>query len=127
MEQLSFDDFIYEKYKIKKPIRLIELFSGYGSQALALKFLDANFETYKICEFDKYAVQTYNAFNDTNFNTSDITKIHASDLEIVDTNKYEYIMVYSFPCTDLSIAFLPPKVKRCVYQYRFAYLAFSQL
>lgn len=104
MEQLSFDDFIYEKYKIKKPIRLIELFSGYGSQALALKFLDANFETYKICEFDKYAVQTYNAFNDTNFNTSDITKIHASDLEIVDTNKYEYIMVYSFPCTDLSIA-----------------------
>lgn len=105
MEQLSlFNLPNNEKYKITKPIRLIELFAGYGSQSLALKFLGVDFETYKICEFDKYAVQTYNAFHNTNFITSDITQIHSCDLEIVDTAIYEYIMFYSFPCTDLSIA-----------------------
>lgn len=104
MEQLNLFDLLKEKYKITKPIRLIELFAGYGSQSLALKFLGADFETYKICEFDKYAVQTYNAFHNTNFNPSDITTIHASDLEIVNTVAYEYIMFYSFPCTDLSKA-----------------------
>ncbi len=104
MEQISINDLIYEKYKLTKPIRLIELFAGYGSQALALEFLGVPFEHYKICEFDKYAVQTYNAFYNTKFEPSDITKIHASDLNIVDANKYEYIMFYSFPCTDLSIA-----------------------
>lgn len=104
MQQMSIFDYLNEKYKITKPIRLIELFAGYGSQALALEFLGVSFEHYKICEFDKYAIQTYNAFHNTNFEPSDITKIHASDLAIVDTNKYEYILFYSFPCTDLSIA-----------------------
>ena len=37
-------------------------------------------------------------------NTVDITQTKASDLEIVDTDKYEYIMTYSFPCQDLSLA-----------------------
>lgn len=36
--------------------------------------------------------------------TSDITKITAEDLGIVDTDKYCYIMTYSFPCQDLSLA-----------------------
>jgi len=104
VDQLSIFDLMYDKYKITKPIRLIELFSGYGSQALALKYLGVDFTHWRICEFDKYAVETYNAFNNTDFKPSDITKIHASDLEIVNTNKYEYILFYSFPCTDLSVA-----------------------
>lgn len=41
---------------IDKPIRLIELFAGIGSQAKALKNIGADFEHYRICEFDKYAV-----------------------------------------------------------------------
>lgn len=90
--------------KIKKPLRLIELFAGIGAQAKALENLGVNFEHYRICEFDKYAVASYNAVHDTNFSTSDITKIHADDLGIVETDKYEYIMTYSFPCTDLSKA-----------------------
>lgn len=48
--QTTIFDFLYPKYKIKKPIRLIELFAGYGSQYLALKYLGANVEHYKICE-----------------------------------------------------------------------------
>lgn len=101
--QISFFDGA-EPYKITKPIRLIELFAGIGAQAKALENLGANFEHYRICEFDKYAVKSYNAIHGTNFETSDITKISASDLAIVDTDKYEYIMTYSFPCQDLSSA-----------------------
>lgn len=91
-------------YKITKPVRLIELFAGIGAQAKALENLGIDFEHYRICEFDKYAVQSYNAIHGTNFKPSDITKINAEDLGIVETEKYEYIMTYSFPCTDLSIA-----------------------
>lgn len=90
--------------KITKPLRLIELFAGIGAQAKALENLGVPFEHYRICEFDKYAVMSYNAVHGTNFETSDITKIHAEDLGIVDTDKYEYIMTYSYPCTDLSKA-----------------------
>lgn len=90
--------------KITKPLRLIELFAGIGAQAKALENLGVNFEHYRICEFDKYAVASYNAVHGTEFETSDITKIHADDLGIVETDKYEYIMTYSFPCTDLSTA-----------------------
>ena len=103
-ENLSIFDILYDEYKIKKPIRLIELFAGIGSQAKALERLKANFEHYKVVEFDKYAIKSYNAIHGTNFETSDITKINASDLEIVNTDQYEYIMTYSFPCQDLSIA-----------------------
>ncbi len=90
--------------KIDKPIRLIELFAGIGSQAKALKRIGANFEHYRVCDFDKYAIKSYNAIHGTDFTTSDITKITATDLGIVDTDKYCYIMTYSFPCQDLSLA-----------------------
>lgn len=90
--------------KIIKPLRLIELFAGIGAQAKALENLGVEFEHYRICEFDKYAVASYNSIHGTDFDTSDITQIHAEDLGIVETDKYEYIMTYSFPCTDLSKA-----------------------
>lgn len=93
-----------KEFKIDKHIRLIELFAGIGSQAKALKNLGVDFEHYRICEFDKYTVASYNAVHGTNFKTSDITKITAQDLGIVDTDKYCYIMTYSFPCQDLSNA-----------------------
>lgn len=93
-----------KRFKFDKPIRLIELFAGIGSQAKALKNLNLDFEHYRICEFDKYAVQSYNAVHGTNFKTSDITKIKAEDLGITDTDKFCYIMTYSFPCQDLSNA-----------------------
>lgn len=151
-------DVLYEQYKITKPIRLIELFGGYGSQYFALEYLGANFEHWKLCEwavksiqaykdghyrsdttdyskdltkqelidylFKKQISQDYNApmelkqisrqnetwlrtvYNNIQAtkNTVDITQTKASDLEIVDTDKYDYIMTYSFPCQDLSLA-----------------------
>ena len=106
-EQLTIFDYITQpsrRYYITKPIRLIELFGGIGSQAKALKNIGANFEHYKLVEFDKYAVASYNAIHNTNFTTKDITKTTAKDLEILETDKYCYVMTYSFPCQDLSIA-----------------------
>lgn len=102
MTQISFDS-LKPEYKITKPIRLIELFAGIGAQAKALENLDVDFEHYRICEFDKFAVQSYNAIHGTEFTTSDITALKGEDLGITDTDKYTYIMTYSFPCQDLSI------------------------
>lgn len=102
--QINIFEISRPKYKIKKPIRLIELFAGIGSQAKALKNIGANFEHYRIVEFDKYAIASYNTIHNTNFEPLDITKITAKDLGIVETDKYDYIMTYSFPCQDLSIA-----------------------
>ena len=102
--QLSIFDLTLPTFKIDKPIRHIELFAGVGSQAMALRDLGADFEHYRVVEFDKYAIKSYNAIHGTDFEPMDITKIIGSDLGITDTDKYCYIMTYSFPCQDLSVA-----------------------
>ena len=102
--QLSIFDLTLPAFKIDKPIRLIELFAGVGSQAMALRDLGADFKHYRVVEFDKYAIASYNAIHGTDFPTMDITQISGDDLGIVDTDKYCYIMTYSFPCQDLSVA-----------------------
>ena len=102
--QISIFDIIRQPISITKPIRLIELFAGYGSQAMALKRIGANFEHYRVVEFDKYAIKSYNAVHGTDFPAMDIKNVHADDLNICDTDKYCYFMTYSFPCTDLSLA-----------------------
>lgn len=104
MIQISIFDMIREPIRITKPIRLIELFAGYGSQAMALERIGAKFEHYRVVEFDKYAIASYNAVHGTDFPTMDITKVHAEDLNICDTEVFTYLLTYSFPCTDLSVA-----------------------
>ena len=54
MEQLTIFDELCDEFKITKPIRLIELFAGYGSQAMALERLGADFTHHKVIEFDKF-------------------------------------------------------------------------
>lgn len=110
--QMSFFDYSLEdakpkelsNYKIKNKVRLIELFAGVGSQAMAMKRLGVDFEHYRCVEFDKYPVASYNAIHGTNFEPLDITKIKGKDLGIVDTDKFTYLLTYSFPCQDLSVA-----------------------
>ena len=152
--QTTIFDFLYPKYKIKKPIRLIELFAGYGSQYLALKYLGANVEHYKICEWAVKSIQAYNDLHIQNYcdyskclcdklvldaliiygvsvnynepatreqlkrqnfrkiynniiatnNLVNIQNAKGEDFKIVNKDQYEYIMTYSFPCQDLSLA-----------------------
>lgn len=100
-QQALFD---FPKLEVKGKIRLIELFGGIGSQAMALRDIGADFERYRLVEFDKHAVKSYNAIHGTSFETTDIRDVKAADLGVVDKDKYTYIMTYSFPCTDLSVA-----------------------
>ena len=153
--QTTIFDIMYPKYKITKPIRLIEFFAGYGSQALALKYLEVEFEHWKICEWAIKSIQAYKdihfADNNTDYtvagkfdvptewikeylykkgissnynepmtqqqinrlnkkqvktiynniiathNLVNIQQVKGVDLEITDTDKYEYILTYSFP------------------------------
>lgn len=104
MKEPTLFDFEENPISINKPIRLIELFAGYGSQSMAMERIGVKFETYKAVEFDSHACNLFNNVHNTNFPVLDITKINATDLEIVDRDKYEYIMFYSYPCTDISLA-----------------------
>ena len=97
-------EYMMPQFKITKPIRLIELFAGVGSQAMALRDLGIEFQHYKVIEFDKYTIKSYNAIHDTDFVPLDIRDIHADDLDVHNKDQYEYVMTYSFPCQDLSKA-----------------------
>ena len=154
--QMSFFDG-NQQFKIDKPIRLIELFAGYGSQSLALKYLGVPIKHHKISEWAVKSIQAYKDlhYGDDNTDYSEghnieeikqfllgrisfdystpatekqidrlsenqartifnnmvatnnlgsITSIRGGQLEITDTDKYCYIMTYSFPCQDLSSA-----------------------
>lgn len=57
--QLNIFDLDKKPKKVTKPIRLIELFAGYGSQHFALKYLGANVEHWKICEWAVKSIQAY--------------------------------------------------------------------
>lgn len=137
--------------------RLIELFSGIGSQASALERLGVDFEHWITSEWEVNAVASYNAIHIKDYtdysktlttewlakylhnigvstdgkkpmtleqikrkgekwmretysnfiatnNIGSITTAHGSDLEIEETDKYIYLLTYSFPCQDLSVA-----------------------
>ena len=79
-------------------IRLIELFSGIGAQAQALKNIGVDFETVAIAEIDKYAIQAYELIHGTTLNLGDVSKIIPENVPDCD------LITYTFPCQDLSIA-----------------------
>lgn len=147
-----------EKIQIHKPIRLIELFAGIGSQAMALRNIGANFERHLISEWqvpafasykaihfaedkkdysegiekeeltkilydlgisangkspmtfkqierkpESWKRETYNNIKATN-NIVNVMRARGKDLKIENTDEYTYILTYSFPCQDLSVA-----------------------
>ncbi len=157
MSQMSMFDGAHQ-FRLTKPLRLISLFSGYDSQALALKYLGIKFEHWRTCE---WAVKSIQALKDLHFEdvhrdySKDLTKteiiefltqkgisadynepmtfeqikrlgevrlrqiynnikathnmvniqqVRGGELNIVQREKYTYLMTYSFPCQDLSKA-----------------------
>jgi DNA (cytosine-5)-methyltransferase 1 len=144
-------------YKITKPVRLIELFAGIGSQHQALKNLGVKIDRSTIVEWQVNSIQAYNDIHIRKYDdwTQGITKeelayrlnqlgvsidynepvkleslmrkseewlrnvynniintnnkvnimsVKGSHLNIIETDKYDYILTYSFPCQDLSKA-----------------------
>ena len=73
--QISLFDLTMSTVQVNNPIRLIELFAGYGSQAMALRNLGADFEHYRVVEFDKYAMASYNVVHGTDFPAMDIQNV----------------------------------------------------
>jgi DNA (cytosine-5)-methyltransferase 1 len=78
-------------------MRVLELFSGYGSQALALENLGIEF-TSDISEIDTYAIKAYNQIHGDTHNWGDITKVDETKLPYYD------LITYSSPCQDFSVA-----------------------
>lgn len=74
-----------EPLKITKPIRLIECFAGYGSQALSLKYLNVPFEHHRICEWAVKSIQAYKDLHMTDDNTD-----YSKDLSLDDVIDYLY-------------------------------------
>ena len=76
MGQLSFMDDFYTRYQITKPIALIELFAGYGSQALSLEHLGVEHISHRICEWNAYSSIAYQHLHSTDFTdySKDLTK-----------------------------------------------------
>ena len=72
-------------------IRMLELFGGYGSQALALENLGIEF-TSDLCDIDKYAEKAYNQIHGETLNYGDICKIDETKLPHYD------LITYSSPC-----------------------------
>lgn len=57
------------QYKIKKPVLLLEFFSGLGSQSLALKRLGIDYKVHKTSDWDVNSVRSYKAIHCEDDNT----------------------------------------------------------
>jgi len=64
----------------KKPIRLIEFFSGYGSQALSLKYLGIPFEHWRTCEWAINSIDAYKSIHFPNNNENYTEQMTKDDL-----------------------------------------------
>lgn len=75
MEQMTLWDMTRKQLIMDKPIRLVEMFCGYGSQIMAMKRLGANVISWLAVDIDKYAIASYNAVHGTNYEPMDVSKI----------------------------------------------------
>lgn len=80
-------------------LRVVTLFSGYGSQELALNYSGIDYVNVANSDIFKPANEVYDALHTTEVgNLGDITKIDENTFPECD------LLTYSFPCTNVSIA-----------------------
>lgn len=90
----------------KNKLKVISLFSGYGTQELALKYLGVNYEVVANCDNFKQANECYDVLHNTQLgNLGDITKIDHKNFPECD------LLTYSFPCQDISISGIQRGIK----------------
>ena len=80
-------------------LKVISLFSGYGTQELALKYIGVDYEVIANCDNFKAANECYDALHTTqNGNLGDIRQVNENNFPSCD------LLTYSFPCVDVSIS-----------------------
>lgn len=112
LNQISFFDGT-QKFRNDKPIRLIELFAGYGSQALALKYLGVPFEHYRISEWATKSIQAYKDIHAAS-NKTDYSKGLSLD-EIKAWLLGRISLDYNAPATAAQINRFKEKAARALY------------
>jgi DNA (cytosine-5)-methyltransferase 1 len=96
--QLSILEQFTNKPIKKERVRVFEAFAGYGSQSLALDWLNIDYELVGYAEIDPYAIKAHIALHGDVKNYGDVTKLSVADLPDMD------LFTYSFPCQDISVA-----------------------
>ena len=82
-----------------KELKIISLFSGYGTQELALKYSGIKYKNIANCDILKSANDAYDSLHTTLLgNLGDISKVDEKTFPECD------FLTYSFPCQDISIS-----------------------
>lgn len=80
-------------------LKIISLFSGYGTQELALKYSGIKYRNVANCDILKSANEAYNSLHTTEEgNLGDVSKVDEKTFPHCD------FLTYSFPCQDISIS-----------------------
>jgi site-specific DNA-cytosine methylase len=90
----------------KNKLKVVSLFSGYGTQELALKYIGVDYENVANCDNFKQANECYDVLHTTTYgNLGDITKIDENYFPDCD------LLTYSYPCQDISISGIQRGIK----------------
>lgn len=90
-----------------KQLKVISLFSGYGTQELALEYAGINYLNVANCDILKYANEAYDSLHTTEVgNLGDISKVDETTFPTCD------LLTYSYPCQDISISGLQRGIKK---------------
>jgi DNA (cytosine-5)-methyltransferase 1 len=90
-----------------KKLKVISLFSGYGTQELALKYCGINHTTIAHCDILASANAAFNSLHKTEIgNLGDVSKLDEKSFPACD------LLTYSFPCQDISISGVQRGIKK---------------
>lgn len=90
-----------------KELKVISLFSGYGTQELALKYCGINHKTVAHCDILKTANIAFDSLHKTEIgNLGDVSKVDEKTFPACD------LLTYSFPCQDISISGVQRGIKK---------------
>jgi DNA (cytosine-5)-methyltransferase 1 len=90
----------------KNKLKVVSLFSGYGTQELALKYIGVDYENVANCDNFKQANECYDVLHTT-------TQGNLGDIRMIDENNFPEcdLLTYSFPCQDISISGVQKGIK----------------
>ena len=90
-----------------KELKVISLFSGYGTQELALKYCGIKHKTIAHCDILASANAAFNSLHSTEIgNLGDVSKVDEKSFPACD------LLTYSFPCQDISISGVQRGIKK---------------